>query len=412
MTNRITTVVIPATSRVDNEKLTKIKNLIQDGVPYLENITKCRYYPVPTIILDEIPCEDREQFGDPEDNDSYKAIHKLGVYFHPGKTVSQNISKILKNYGYNDAFIDSLATGGFVVMGYEQCKRLAERENKACGIEFFWDIFMAVLIHEHAHAITFEGIENNSQFNYLKGKFSENYAYKIVCESIAEWLGWNYFKNDEAMNAVLQKHSQNNNKSIIVWPYGGAVYLKKEYEKDKNVFKKIFDAFRKQHIGESVCLFLSDAEDFVIKLFCAFKKHKNFKKLATQIPSNKSILSEALKFIDCEDFLKILIQHSADVNGQDAYGDTPLMLLCGAGNLAHVRWLYSKNADLNKQNNNGDTALIFAGLNNQREILHILLLGGASLDVKNNKGKALIDMDISDKIKGDINSWISSKDEI
>jgi len=39
-------------------------------------------------------------------------------------------------------------------------------------------------------------------------------------------------------------------------------------------------------------------------------------------------------------------------------------------------------------------------------------LGGASLDVKNNKGKALIDMDISDKIKGDINSWISSKDEI
>lgn len=408
---KITTVVVPATSKVNNEELEKIKELIQDVVLYVESTTKCRYYPVPTIIVDEIPPEDREQFSDPEEHNGDEVIHLFGVYFLPGKTVSKNIAGILKNYGYNDTFINAFATSGFVVIGYNQCKGFAERENKDGANELFWNIFKAVLIHEHAHAITAEGIDPfDRQLYYPVGKFNSSYAGVIVSESIAEWLGLNYFKNDDAIYQILYRHSLNNQKCLYTWPYGGAIFLEESFKNNPKIFIEIFNDFRK-NFADAVPLFLSNANEFVIKSFCAFKKG-DFQSIVGQIKGNKSVLPEAVKFIEDDCFFVKLIDNEADLNGQDAYGDTALMSCCAAGNLAHVKLLCSKKADVNKQNNNGDTALMIAGLNNRRDILLTLLFAGAKLDVKNNKGKALLDLDISDEIRREATSWVDSANEI
>ncbi|EKD55753.1 MAG: hypothetical protein ACD_59C00050G0001, partial [uncultured bacterium] len=296
-----------------------------------------------------------EQHDDTAEHDDEKLeLNYLGVYFPPGYSLSPEFTDKLKRFGYNVTFINSLFISGSVALAYDKCEGYARKKHKEMGekqddqkkIIYMWDqeiekrnkeierindgieklkdfqafflkIIKAVLIHEHAHAITVEGIDlDGNQLQYPIDKFNKNYADKIVCESIAEWACIHHYgeENPEEDNPIIHnlliEHASNKKSSLLIWPYGGAVYLKKEYEKDKNVFKKIFDAFRKQHIGESLSLFLSDADDFVIKLFCAFKNHKNHKKLSPQIPSSKSILSEALKFIDCDDFFKMLIQHS------------------------------------------------------------------------------------------------------
>jgi len=133
-------------------------------------------------------------------------------------------------------------------------------------------------------------------------------------------------------------------------------------------------------------------------------------KISTKTVTTKLKVNNA-EFDDC--FLLKIIKNAADVNAKDIHGNTVLMSCCAAGNLAHVKLLCSKKADVNKQNNAGDTALMIAGLNNRRDILLFLLtFAGANLDVKNNKGKALLDLDISDEIRREVTSRGGSNDEI
>jgi len=313
---KITTVVIPATSADISGDIPKIKDLIQDSVFYLETITKCRYYPVPTIIVDEIPLKDRENYNEEEENNEGREnresdreceIHLLGVYFHPRHTPTPDLIKKLGNFGYNDAFIKSLSTNGVVVIGYNQCRTYADRENQGNAPDLFWDIMKAVLIHEHAHAITVEGINSKDvQLQYPIGKFYRTLADKIVCESIAEWLSMNYYRNNTIVFKILNEDALNNKKSLYAWPYGGAIYLEEAYEKDTEILMKTFDSFR-ENPENAIPLYLSDAKEIIIRLFCAYKNEKDFEKLRNQALVNKNSLIEALKFVRNAYFIEKLI---------------------------------------------------------------------------------------------------------
>jgi len=316
---RITTVVIPATNKI-NGKIDKIKELIQKSISYLEDITKCRYYPVPTIIVDEIPPEDREKYGD-----SVSEINLLGVYFHQNSIPSNKFKSKLA--GYPKDFIETLFSGGCVAIAYDHCFTYAEQESNKRNLkdenkdELFWDIFNAVLIHEHAHAITFEGIySKKSQFNAPIGEYTKTYAYKIVCEALAEWLSINYYRESKTLKDILYEHSKNNNASLFSWPYGGALHI----EKVKTKFINIFKVFRKNY-EDAIPLFLKDADEFIIKLFCAYKTGKKiFKECFEKLKNQKNIVIEAVNFVHNAEFIERLIENGADVNEKDSYGNTAL----------------------------------------------------------------------------------------
>jgi len=398
----ITTSVIPVTDKITSKDMLKIKELIRNSVFYLENITKCRYYPVPTIIVDDIPSEDREKYKDDEEKENNKRESKSnlwGVYFHPGYVPSDDFVKILTKSGYNDAFIKSLSVGGAVIIAYNRCeayvncKKEKYKDDLGDTKTFFWDLFNAVLIHEHAHAIMVEGIDsNNKQLQYPINKFYRTYADKIVCESIAGWLSMNYYKREaknRIISDILTEHSSNNNKPLCLWPYGGAIYL----EKVKSKFIDVFNNFRK-NVEDAVPIFLSDVgkydDEYIIKLFCAFK---NNEKLSLPSGINKKVLITAIKFIENADFIDKLIKNGADVNEHDGDensalilaitykyldvvkvlidevddvdetdkdGNTALMLISKNGHLAYVKYLIEKKADVNKVNKDGETALTIA----------------------------------------------------
>jgi len=425
MDNKITTVVIPATKKIEdkgekkvviNEELNKIKDLIQESVFYLEKMTNCRYYPVPTIIVDEIPSEDLDKQKvksdniknidrDVEGHETYKKeidkdnkglekhkekrgnikgegnskkdleLHFLGAYFQPGYKPSQNLKDKLINFGYNPTFINSLFLSGTVVIAYDKCEAYADKEYKKYKDEykerdylvmwgmkveeypkyinelknfsiFFWNIFNAVLIHEHAHAITVEGIDSKcNQLQYPYANLFKTYAYKIVYETLSEWLVMNKFRDNNPLLFIILNEHAGKNKSLYMWPYGGAKHIEEVCKKNKNIFIKIFNSFRK-NVEDAIPLFLNNADEFAIKLFCAYKTRKNFKKLCVQIASNKNVLTEAIKFIENEDFLKKIVDSGADVNEQDACGNTALKVAISRDHFKIVEFLLNAGASV------------------------------------------------------------------
>ena len=78
--------------------------------------------------------------------------------------------------------------------------------------------------------------------------------------------------------------------------------------RNKNGFIKIFDSFREK-AENAVPLYLSNACESAIKLFCSYINGEDFKNLRDHIKNNNSILPEAIKFIEDDCFFKKLIDN-------------------------------------------------------------------------------------------------------
>lgn len=92
-----------------------------------------------------------------------------------------------------------------------------------------------------------------------------------------------------------------------------------------------------------------------------------------------------------------LLVFGADIDAQDASGNTALMGVCFKGNLEIANFLIERGADVNKTNNSGGTALTFACTFGQLEIAKVLLKHGANPLQKDNRGASPWDYA---KIKG------------
>ncbi len=77
--------------------------------------------------------------------------------------------------------------------------------------------------------------------------------------------------------------------------------------------------------------------------------------------------------------VRILIEHSANVNQADRHGDTALILAALWGHTEIARMLIEAGADINHTNNNGDTALWLAADYGKTETVRLLIEHGAKL---------------------------------
>jgi len=84
--------------------------------------------------------------------------------------------------------------------------------------------------------------------------------------------------------------------------------------------------------------------------------------------------------------MNLLLDHLANVEHRDRFGDTALHWASLNGQAEAVKRLLAANANINDQNGEGVTALMMAISNNRREIVRILLAAGADPTVEDFTG--------------------------
>jgi len=83
---------------------------------------------------------------------------------------------------------------------------------------------------------------------------------------------------------------------------------------------------------------------------------------------------------------KLLIEHNANVNKADEYGQTPLYMAAGGGHLETVKLLIEHNADVNKSNFIGVTPLYRAAAEGHLDIVKLLLEHNADVNKADKYG--------------------------
>jgi ankyrin repeat protein len=77
------------------------------------------------------------------------------------------------------------------------------------------------------------------------------------------------------------------------------------------------------------------------------------------------------------DIIKLLLDHGAEVNSKDTYGQTPLILAAWQGDAEDVKLLLDKHADVTLRDAAGKTALMWAQTENHKSVQEILKKAGA-----------------------------------
>lgn len=73
-----------------------------------------------------------------------------------------------------------------------------------------------------------------------------------------------------------------------------------------------------------------------------------------------------------EDLIGLFLDMEADINAEDKWGDTPLILAAEKNNLAIVTLLLDRGADVNAKNTHGRTALAMAEARNDKKLVELL----------------------------------------
>jgi ankyrin repeat protein len=106
------------------------------------------------------------------------------------------------------------------------------------------------------------------------------------------------------------------------------------------------------------------------------------------LSKDEKALFRAIRMNELE-VVKSLINSGINLDVQDGYGWTPLML-----SVSHFRKEMSKlfiaKTDINTQNSWGYNALMLACMNNQPEIGKLLIDSNTNLDAKDNEGRTAL----------------------
>jgi len=89
---------------------------------------------------------------------------------------------------------------------------------------------------------------------------------------------------------------------------------------------------------------------------------------------------------------RLLIEKGADVNARNKDGVTSLMLASMKGHGEIAKMLAEKGADVNARNKDGETPLILAVYNNNEDVVEVLLKTGADTRAKDHKGMTAFDV--------------------
>jgi hypothetical protein len=153
-------------------------------------------------------------------------IHTFGVYLHPSEEPDPAIRELCLKAGFPSWF--RLCRTGLVALSLGRIRDAAtkaEANGSWTGDGLFEGLTQAVLAHEHAHAITYEGIDASSH-RRVATPFSGRGAV-AVSETLAEWMELNFVRGDQRLRGLVLDHALSGR--FPQWPYAGAVILENRY---------------------------------------------------------------------------------------------------------------------------------------------------------------------------------------
>ena len=151
-------------------------------------------------------------------------IRTFGVYLHPSNP-KEKLREVLEEQNLADKI--HLHETGIVLLCIQRCKarlqRCLENNDNLDESELLEKLLKATLIHEHAHAITYEGVGEGEDMSYIERQSQGGIYFKAVSETLAEWAELNFFRNDNIIFQIIHKHASND--TFPHWPYAGALLL-------------------------------------------------------------------------------------------------------------------------------------------------------------------------------------------
>lgn len=157
-----------------------------------------------------------------------KAMRCDGLYIPVRSKSQETFSQIIKNIKPS-WFTQSEETGKVIICIDMIKNRLMEISKNKPGIDLnnlLGKILTSIIIHEHSHGITREGVSEKYKYSYQRKNDDEE---TIVSESLAEWTELNFFRDDEEMTDIIITHASSGN--LPEWPYAGALILENSYSK-------------------------------------------------------------------------------------------------------------------------------------------------------------------------------------
>ena len=160
-----------------------------------------------------------------------KVIRTFGVYIQPNSESKKLEDLFIKNK-FPAHFIEN--QGGKVLICLERCKKRLEniidgktQDDSIDANDLFARLIKSTIIHEHTHAITFEGVGNDSEPYYRNKTGIGRKKYRAVSETLAEWAELNYFRihGDQELYEIVFNHA--NSDQFPDWAYAGALILER-----------------------------------------------------------------------------------------------------------------------------------------------------------------------------------------
>ena len=238
-----------------------VRDAVKRAVPFLENLTGLRYYPVPTWIVDEaVPAVERED--NMQSTTELMSIDLYGRYYHRNCDRISDLSRWLDRARFPIFFRPSKL--GVVVIFVN---RIRDRVDSTHSLE---DCILATVLHEHAHAVTFEGINASNGCSGVQyrpppdftrnprqlrttGEEYQNGCKKPPCcplwasmkEGLAEAAELIFFGNDVNMFQLIRSHADSG--KMPDWPYaGGAVIDQKSRVSGDGTYALLLTYFREK----------------------------------------------------------------------------------------------------------------------------------------------------------------------
>ncbi len=160
-----------------------------------------------------------------------REIRTFGVYLHQ-ESYSTKLNEIFIHNNFPPHYKQN--QGGKVLICLERCKKRLEniiddetQDDSIDAKDLFTRLIKSTIIHEHTHAITYEGVGTGLE-PYYKNKVSiGGKKYQAVSETLAEWAELNYFRihGDKELYNIVFNHA--NSDQFPDWAYAGALILER-----------------------------------------------------------------------------------------------------------------------------------------------------------------------------------------
>jgi len=228
-------------------------------------------------------------------------------------------------------------------------------------------------------------LETITRFGYLKKQDSDGNSILMLFIKLREWKIVKKIIVENKFNIVKKK---SNNKDTVLHKLANIKYYE---SKITPLIKMLIDYdieldSSNSQIVTPLMLFIKNDQYKNAKLLiehgCDVNKTDDYEQTILHYLGEKTQTHM--------DIVKYLVNKNMNIDLQDKYGRTPLMLFMGNEKYDIVRYLINQGCNVNKQDNDGQSIINYMYNSNDTDLLKLLIDKGVNINNKDKYGKTLL----------------------